>query len=278
MTNEWAEFKAYTDKPVYFSSGKRDFSFLGRFSFRTFTEFEGLGRILTTVARGYLFHNADGTLTDEDAYARIEYAKNALYAWCSIPEKTDNSVVNFGYLSCDYPELVTPKGEGWMYTHIKNIVKFARRNPDLLSEKSKETVSVLSKGFTVQWKKKVKQMQVPPFALNTKGAWVLKFDDFIADALELGSLRTKEYALSAQYKEILEKADLNFVPFEIVKDIVCFYLANRKKDTDWVQLPVANFDCYYGNSNFSKKYLSKIPKTIMERETVLGVCRIKLNI
>ena len=40
MTNEWIEFKAYTDKPVYFSSGKRDFSYLGRFSFNTILEFE----------------------------------------------------------------------------------------------------------------------------------------------------------------------------------------------------------------------------------------------
>lgn len=32
MLNEIEEFKAYTDKPVYKCSGKRDFSFLGRFS------------------------------------------------------------------------------------------------------------------------------------------------------------------------------------------------------------------------------------------------------
>ena len=51
-----------------------------------------------------------------------------------------------------------------------------------------ETISAISKGFTKMWTKKVKQMQVPPFALNTKGAWVLRFDDIIADALELGAL------------------------------------------------------------------------------------------
>ena len=32
MLNEIEEFKAYTEKPVYKCSGKRDLSFLGRFS------------------------------------------------------------------------------------------------------------------------------------------------------------------------------------------------------------------------------------------------------
>jgi len=278
MTNEWAEFKAYTEKPIYTSNGKRDFSYLGRFSFKTLTEFEGLGRILTVLARGYLFRYADGSLKDGNAYNGINYAKNSLCAWCSMPDKSENSTVNFGYLSLVFPELVNKKGEGWLYTHIKRIVKFAKANPDLLSEKSKETVSAISKGFTKEWKKKVKQMQIPPFALNTKGSWVLKLDDFIADALEQGALRTEEYTLPAQIEESLKNIDLNSVPFNVISDVVCFYLANRREDTEWVQLPVANFDCYYGNTNFSKKYLSKIPETILMRETVLGVCRVKLNI
>ena len=157
-------------------------------------------------------------------------------------------------------------------------MKFAKANPDLLSEKSKETVSAISKGFTKEWKRKVKQMQIPPFALNTKGSWVLKFDDFIADALEQGALRTEEFILPPKIEEWLVNTDLNSVPFNVISDVAQFYLANRREDTEWVQLPVANFDCYYGNTNFSKKYLSKIPETIFMRETVLGVCRVKLNI
>ena len=132
MTNEWLEFKAYTDKPTYFSSGKRDFSYLGRFSFKTILDLEGMERILTIIARGYLFHDKDGNILKDDAYSRIEYAKNALCAWCSIPD-------------------------------------------------------------------------------------------------------------------IKEKSD-------------------------------ANFDCYYGNTNFSKKWLSKIPDTILERDVASGICRVKLKI
>ena len=57
MTNEWLEFKAYTEKQKYSATSKHDLSYLGRFSFKTITDFEGFGRILTTLARGYIFHN-----------------------------------------------------------------------------------------------------------------------------------------------------------------------------------------------------------------------------
>ena len=79
------------------------------------------------------------------------------------------------------------------------------KNKTLISVKALETISAISKGFAKMWTKKVKQMQIPPFALNTKGAWVLRFDDIIADALELGALRTEEVQLPQHVKEKLEK-------------------------------------------------------------------------
>ena len=278
MTNEWLEFNAYTDKPAYFSSGKRDFSYLGRFSLNTILELEGMGRILTVIARGYLFHDKDGNKLNDDAYSRIEYAKNALCAWCSIPDKKENSDVNFACLSDEFPELVSPTGEGWFYAHIKGITKFAKENPSLISASSMKKLSEKYKDFTKMWANKVKQMQVPPFALNTKGAWVLRFDDIIADALELGALQVEETPLPQNIKGKLESIDLNGVPFDVVSDVICFCIANKRENTDWVHLPIANFDCYYGNTNFSKKWLSKIPDTILEREVATGICRAKLKI
>ncbi len=113
MLNEIAEFRAYTEQPTYAATGKRDTSYMGRFTVRTFTEFEGLGRILTIVARGYLFKE------NENPYERIEYARNALCAWCSIPEKTKmapkgklNPKVNFSDLASTFPELVDENGRG----------------------------------------------------------------------------------------------------------------------------------------------------------------------
>ena len=278
MTNEWLEFKAYTDKPTYFSSGKRNFSYLGRFSFKTILDLEGMGRILTIIARGYLFHDKDGNILNDDAYSRIEYAKNALCSWCSIPDIKEKSDVNFAHLSGEFPELVSETGEGWFYAHIRGIVNFAKENPSLISASSMKKLSDKHKDFTKMWTKKVKQMQVTPFALNTNGAWILRFDDIISDALELGPLKKEETPLPQYIKEKLGCIDLNDVPFDVVSDVICFCIANKRDNTDWVRLPVANFDCYYGNTNFSRKWLSKIPDTILKREVTSGICRVKLKI
>ena len=226
-----------------------------------------------------MFHNQDGSLCSETPYERVEYARNALCAWCSIPDKNeDKPFTNFDALSSDFPELVNAKGEGWYYRHVQNIVKFVKKNPDAVSEKAKTTVALISKGFKTEWKKKVRQLQVPIFALNTKAAWAMRFDDILADALELGALRTEEYILPPEKENFIAALDLGGVPFEVVCDVVAYCEANKPTDTDWVVLPIANFDCYYGNTNFSKKWLSKIPADILSREVSNGVSRVKLNI
>lgn len=277
MTNEWQEFQAYIGKPTYSAENKHDLSYLGRFTFKTITDYEGFGRILTIIARGYLFHDKNGNNLTDNPYTRIDYARKALCAWCSIPSKNESEPFsNFGALADEFPELVNSKGEGWYYRHIKNVIKFVKNNPDVVSEKAKATVAGTSKGFKTEWKMKIRQLQVPIFALNTKAAWALRFDDIIADALELGALRTEEYILPPEKAEFLQNLDLNGVPFGVVYDVVAYYEANRQPDSEWVVLPIANFDCYYGNTNFSKKWLSKIPNRVLIREVSSGVCRINI--
>ena len=57
-----------------------------------------------------------------------------------------------------------------------------------------------------------------------------------------------------------------------------YYLANKPADSDWVVLPVANFDAYFGTTSFWRKYLKQIPKTLLERsETGFGLCRYRLG-
>ena len=279
MTNEWLEFQAYIKKPTYSAASKHDLSYLSRFTFKTITDFEGFGRLLTVIARGYLFHNQDGSLRGGNPYERVEYAQKALCAWCSIPDKNeDEPFTNFSALSSNFPELVNAKGEGWYFRHVQNIVKFIKKNPDAVSEKAKTTTALIAKGFKTEWKKKVRQLQVPIFALNTKAAWALRFDDILADALELGALRTEEYILPPVKENAIAALDLRDIPFEVVCDVIAYCEANKQTDTDWVVLPIANFDCYYGNTNFSKKWLSKIPTAILSREVSNGVSRVKLNI
>lgn len=279
MTNEWNEFKAYTEPVSYAVSGKRDTSYLGRMSFDTITKYAGLSRILMILARGYLFHNADGSLREGNPYARVAYARDALCAWCSVPDKEKKSepAVDFRELAAEFPELVNADGEGWYWRHGKNVIRFVRQHPDVTSVNAQKACEKLARSFTREWQKQVRKFQVPIFALNTKGAWTLRFDDILADALEVGALRTENYPLPENMSERLRQTDLNGVPFQVVSDVICFCLANKPDDTDWVVLPVAAFDAYYGNTSFSRKWLAKIPNTILERYPQNhGVCRVKL--
>lgn len=62
MLNEWQEFLDYTEPVEYRASGKKDTAWLGRFTFEALRDFSGMNRILTILARGFLFHAPDGTL------------------------------------------------------------------------------------------------------------------------------------------------------------------------------------------------------------------------
>ena len=83
MLNEWKEFRAYTGTVSYTASRKSDMTYLGRFTFATILEFEGMARILAILARGYLFHDKSGAVVSGDPRDRIAYARRALCAWCS---------------------------------------------------------------------------------------------------------------------------------------------------------------------------------------------------
>lgn len=279
MTNEWKEFLDYTSAPVYKADSKKDTSFLGRMLIDIFADFKGLERILTILARGYLFHNPDGSLKEGDPYERTDHAQNALKAWCSIPDSkgTSDPPVDFRKLHGAFPELVNEKGAGWFYRHEKNVVKFIRRNSERVKKADLDRSAVISKTFTASWKKKVRQLQVPVFAPNTRGSWLLRFDDVIASALEEGPLRMEEWVLPEEWKAVISRLDLNGVPENVVEDVVAFCLANRQPDTEWVVLPVTSFNYYYGNTMFEKKWLNHIPKEIIFRDrSKHGASRVKL--
>ena len=112
---------------------------------------------------------------------------------CPGETKSSGTSTDFGYLSADFPELVNYKGEGWFYRHVKNVLKLVKRNPNLASKTAVSKCEDISKGFKRQWSNKVRQLLIPIYAVNTNGAWTLRFDDIIADAFEAEPLRTTEY-------------------------------------------------------------------------------------
>ena len=217
MVNELVEFRAYTEFPVYKADSKRDTSYMGRFTLPMLLDFTGFQRVLTILARGYLFRDGGS------GYGRIEVARRALLAWCSIstekmkkaPDQNDPRLrVNYGEYADEFPELVTPEGEGWLIRHVDNIVAFVEANPDDVRKEVVTKVQALKAGFRAQWAKKVQQMLIPPFASNTRGAWVLRFDDILADALELGPLKNKDFELSEDVLQRLAERTPKGVPVE----------------------------------------------------------------
>ena len=271
MLNEPEEFKAYTQFPKYSANGKRDTAFLSRFTFDMLIKQIGLHRVLTIIARGYMF---------ESETPDIERAKRALQAWCSLPtEKKDDwkANTNFSKLQDSFPDLVDINGRGWFYRHVHNICSFVKNNPGSVSKTTVSKCDLLRKGFDKEWEKKVFQFQVPIFSNTTIGSWILRFDDILADALELGMLKNKDFSLSDSISEYI-KTHVAPSARPAAELLVKYYIANKPNDNDKVVLPVTNFDAYFGNGTFSKKWLPKEFDSIIIRDPQSnGVSRYTLH-
>ena len=121
------------------------------------------------------------------------------------------------------------------------------------------------------------QYQVPIFSVNTKGAWIVRFDDILADAMEQGELQNKDFELSQE--DMLSAATPKSVPDTVLPTLIKYYLANKQEDSDWVVLPVTNFDAYFGTTAFGRKWLNILPENILKRsETSYGICRYRVTI
>ena len=259
MLNEWKEFQDYTGTVTYTARNKQDTTYLGRFTFDTILDFEGLNRVLTILARGFLFHNEDGSPAEA-------------------PREAWQFGSDFGELHSEFPGLVDENGSGWFHRHVHRVAAFVRENPKRISSSAQKKCAAIEKGFDQAWRDKVIQMQIPLFAPTTKGQWGLRFDSFLAQALELGPLRDKEQSLPPELVEQLRTLTPKGVPLDMVTTLVSYYLANKPEDSDWVVLPVANFDAYFGTTSFGRKYLKQIPEAILERsETGFGLCRYRLG-
>ncbi len=276
MLNEIEEFKAYTTPVIYTAESKRDTSYLGRFTFDAFMEFRGLSRVLTIIARGYMF---------ETETPDTERARRALCAWCSMPEMKKATpkekwqfTTDFRYLHGEFPKLVDNSGNGWYFHHIKNVYRFIKCYPDKVSKVAVDKADLLGNKYDKEWQKKLMQFQYPIFTPHTE-SWVMTFDSIVADALVLGPLKDKTVILSEDMLRKINGLNTSNVPEEIIVLLVQYYLANKPDDSDWVVLPTANFDMYFGNTNFSKKWLKQIPDSIIIRDTFsFGVGRYKVVI
>ena len=152
-----------------------------------------------------------------------------------------------------------------------------KHHPEKVSKPALKNLEPLSHGWDAHWRGRVRQFQVPIFSPETKGGWVLRFDDILADALEQGPLRSPTILLTPGLEQRLAGSFPSIKP-EVLLTLLEYYVANKQEDSPWVVLPVASFDAYFGTTAFSRKWLAQIPSVFMERQNQhFGVCRYRVR-
>ena len=276
MTNEWAEFKAYTDAPVFFADNKQSTAFMGRFSTTIIKKNKGFSRIFTVLARGYLFHNADGTLRTDDPYERTEQAREFLCAWCSLPYETMSNKAlafhtSFPELHNEFPEIVDKNGAGWYYRYLHSLSAYIKKNKNNVTKKlhcftEKKTL----KAIESTWANKLIQFQYSIYNNRSSADFPLLFDTAIADALVLGPLCTDAIVLSDETLQKIRAYGADAKTERLMIKLAEYYTANKEPDSDWVIIPRTNISAYLGSATYMEAYESNIPDEFMEKKPEMG--------
>ena len=248
MIDERKEFQCYTEFPVYRAANKKDKAFLSRISMPMLLKMTGFSRVLTIVARGYLY---------KKEIPDVEYARRALCAWCSIPaEKEEEWQFDtcFSELHEEFPELVDEQGNGWLVRHVRNLIAFVRSSTDPVNGHIVSNMEAVADTFEAMWKKKVIQFQIPLFTESTRSDWLLLFDDVLADAQELGPLRSFRAEVSEQDAAYIQSLLPGNTNLSEAIEVIAYYNINRLEGTDWALYPSTAFEAYFGNTNLTHKY------------------------
>lgn len=307
VVNEIEEFLSYTTFQVYKADSKNDTSYMGRFTFRMLLKFEGFRHILTLLARGFLFEDGG------NGYDRIDYARRALLAWCSVstgrkqaqkktPDQKDpGNQTNYAIYHEEFPNLVDEAGDGWLIRHVENLLRFVGANTASIRADALRNAAKL-KNFRTEWEKRVDHFQAVPFSKNTNGKWGLRIEDALADALVLGPLKNRDFDLPEPMVRRLTEQTPKGVPPAVSVLLYKYYMIQRNLsrpadgscDTQsghlltapeepeeepfpFIVLPEQNVNTCFGNTTFSQKWVYALTGPIIERKTADGVCKYRIT-
>ena len=161
--------------------------------------------------------------------------------------------------------MVDENGCGWYIRHIGAISNLAEQSPKKVKAGVRTLFPEKLPEYENQWRKKVRQFQIPIFQESTDAVWQIRFDDIIANALTLGPLREMAADVTEQQKEKLLPYAQGEVKPEHLTTLLAYYLANRPEDSEWVVLPVSSFNNYFGSTVFSKQVLKAVTGTVIQR-------------
>ena len=141
-----------------------------------------MARILTILARGYLFHEKDGTIKRGAPREQIEAARRALCTWCSIPDSKKaipkeewQFQTDFSDLHDEFPGLVEKNGGGWFYRHVHAVADFMLKNPDKVRKTYLDKAEIIQKSLTA-WRNRSCSIRFRFSADQVRGHCVLTCD------------------------------------------------------------------------------------------------------
>ena len=91
-------------------------------------------------------------------------------------------------------------------------------------------------------------------------------------------MKNKDFPLSDSIKDYIERNVLTPSARPAAELLIKYYIANKPDDSDKVVLPSTNIDAYFGNGNFSKKWLPRELDSVIIRDPQSnGVSRYTLH-
>ena len=141
---------------------------------------------------------------------------------CAAPRAEWQFRTDFRELHSEFPELVDEDGCGWYIRHLHGISNFINANRDKVGKTTHKLADNIER-LEDAWRKKVIQFQIPIFSEGTKGDLILRFDDVIADALELGALRREPIRLTDEQEQWLAEMTPSKVPLHVTRTIFEYY-------------------------------------------------------